>query len=118
MELEFSGQILKNITNFTENPSSGSILFPCGRTDMTKLMVAFRSFAKPFIKIWWLRIAYWIPKSTNTRSKYFNTYMGGCLTVHLPHEIKWSANLLQLGNFIDVFLARRVSGTYGHHQEH
>jgi len=25
---------------------------------------------------------------------------------------------MQLGNFIDVFLARHVSGTYGHHQEH
>ena len=42
----------------------------------------------------------------------------GCLTVHLPHEIKRNANLMQLGNFIDVFLARHVSGTYVHHQEH
>ena len=42
----------------------------------------------------------------------------GCLTVHLPHEIKWNANLMQLGNFNDVFLARHVSGTYDHHQEH
>jgi len=25
---------------------------------------------------------------------------------------------MQQGNFIDVFLARRVSGTYAHHQEH
>jgi len=25
---------------------------------------------------------------------------------------------MQLGNFIDVFLARLVSGTYAHHQEH
>jgi len=25
---------------------------------------------------------------------------------------------MQLGNFIDVFLARYVSGTYAHHQEH
>jgi len=25
---------------------------------------------------------------------------------------------MQLGNFIDVFLARHVSGTYAHHQEH
>jgi len=24
---------------------------------------------------------------------------------------------MQQGNFIDVFLARHVSGTYGHHQE-
>jgi len=25
---------------------------------------------------------------------------------------------MQLGNFIDVFLARHASGTYAHHQEH
>jgi len=25
---------------------------------------------------------------------------------------------MQLGNFIDVFLVRHVSGTYAHHQEH
>jgi len=42
----------------------------------------------------------------------------GCLTVYLPHEIMWNANLMQLGSFIDVFLARHVSGTYAHHQEH
>ena len=42
----------------------------------------------------------------------------GCLTVHLPHEITWNANLTQQGNFIDVLLARHVSGTYAHHQEH
>jgi len=42
----------------------------------------------------------------------------GCLTVHLPHEIIWNANLMQQGNFIDLFLARHVSGTYAHHQEH
>jgi len=42
----------------------------------------------------------------------------GCLTVHLTHEIKWNANFMQLGNFIDIFLALHVSGTYAHHQEH
>ena len=36
----------------------------------------------------------------------------GYLTVHLPHEIKWNTNLMQQGNFIDIFLARHVSGTY------
>jgi len=41
-----------------------------------------------------------------------------CLTLHLPYEIMWNANLMQQGNFIDVFLARHVLGTYGHHQEH
>jgi len=30
----------------------------------------------------------------------------------------WNANLMQQGNFIDVFLARHVSGTYAHYQEH
>jgi len=34
------------------------------------------------------------------------------------HEINRNANLMQLGNFIDVFLAQHVSGTYAHHQEH
>ena len=29
----------------------------------------------------------------------------------------WNANLIQLGNFTDVFLAH-VSGTYAHHKEH
>ena len=36
----------------------------------------------------------------------------------LPHEIMWSANLMKLCIFIDVFLARHVSGKYVHHQEH
>ena len=34
------------------------------------------------------------------------------------HEIISNANLMQQGNFIDVFLARHVSGTHAHHQEH
>ena len=42
----------------------------------------------------------------------------GCLTVHLAHEITLNANLIQLGNFIDVLLGRHVSGTYAHRQEH
>jgi len=40
------------------------------------------------------------------------------LLTNINYEIKWIANLMQLGNFIDVFLARHVSGTYVHHQEH
>jgi len=34
------------------------------------------------------------------------------------NEIKGNASLMQLGNFIDVFLAQHVSGTYAHRQEH
>jgi len=33
-------------TKFDENPSSGSRVVPCGRTGTTKLIVAFRKFAK------------------------------------------------------------------------
>jgi hypothetical protein len=45
-------------------------------------------------------------------------YREGCLNVHLPHEIILNANLMQQGNFINIFLARHISGTYAHHHEH
>jgi hypothetical protein len=46
-ELGFSRQIFKKYSNikFHENPSSGSRVVPCGQTDRTKLIVAFRNFA-------------------------------------------------------------------------
>jgi hypothetical protein len=45
MKLEFSRQILEKYSNinFRENPFSGSRVVLCGRTDMTKLRVAFRN---------------------------------------------------------------------------
>jgi len=52
MTLEFSRKIFKHFSNikFHKNPSSGSRVIPCGRTDgqtdTTKLIVAFRNFAK------------------------------------------------------------------------
>jgi hypothetical protein len=52
MKLEFSRQILETFPNtkFRGNPSSASLVFPCGRMDergdMTKLIVAFRDFAR------------------------------------------------------------------------
>jgi hypothetical protein len=48
MKLEFFRQIFEKSSNtkFHENPSSGSRVVQCGRTDMMKLIVvAFRSFA-------------------------------------------------------------------------
>jgi len=33
------------------------------------------------------------------------------ITVKLPQVIMWNGNLMQQGNFIDVFLAQHVSGT-------
>jgi hypothetical protein len=45
MKLEFSRQIFEKVSNttFHQNPSSGSRVVPCGRTDM-KLTVAFYNF--------------------------------------------------------------------------
>ena len=47
IKLEFSRQIFEKYSNikFHENPFSGSRVFPCWRTDMTKLKVTFRNFA-------------------------------------------------------------------------
>ena len=52
MKLEFFRQIFENYSNvkFHENPSTGRQFVSCGRadgqTDMTKLIFAFRYFAK------------------------------------------------------------------------
>ena len=45
-KLEFFPQIFEKYSNikFYENPSSGSRVVPCGQTDMTKPIVAFRNF--------------------------------------------------------------------------
>jgi hypothetical protein len=47
IKIEFSRQIFENPLNikFHENPSSGSRGVSCGRTDMPKLIVAFRNFS-------------------------------------------------------------------------
>jgi len=60
-------------------------------------------------------ITFWVENNFIAQYSFNNE---DCLTVHLPHEIKWNANLMNLGNFVDVFLARHVSGTYAHHQGH
>ena len=66
--VEFSQRGFEKHTNiiFHENPSSGSRVLPCGRsdwqTDMTKIMVAFRNFAKV------PRRAYKVSKSLNSHT--------------------------------------------------
>jgi len=46
MTLEYSQKSFEesSYTKFHENPSSGSRVIPCGRMDMTKLIVDFRNF--------------------------------------------------------------------------
>ena len=48
IKLESSQQIFEKYSSFkfNENPSSGSQVVPCEQTDVTKLTVAFRNFAK------------------------------------------------------------------------
>jgi len=38
--------------------------------------------------------------------------------MHLLREMMWNANLMQQGNFVDMFLARYISGIKVYHQEH
>jgi hypothetical protein len=47
IKLEYSGQIFESPSNTKvhENLSSGVLVVPCGKTDMTKLIVTFRNFA-------------------------------------------------------------------------
>ena len=49
-----------------------------------------------------------------------SNFVCACMYVHSERMkvIMWCVNLMQQGNFIDVFLARHISGTYAHHQEH
>ena len=46
MTVEFSRQTVEKSVNIKlhQNPSSGSRVVPCGRTDVTKLIVIFRNF--------------------------------------------------------------------------
>ena len=48
MKPEFSPQILEKYSNtkLHENPFNGGGVVPSGRTDKTKLIVAFRNFVK------------------------------------------------------------------------
>jgi hypothetical protein len=46
--MKFSLQIFEKYANikFNENTSNGGRVVPCGKTDMTKLIAAFRNFRK------------------------------------------------------------------------
>jgi hypothetical protein len=46
-KFSFTRKIFEKYSNVTfhKNPSGGSRVLPCGRADMTKLMVALRNFA-------------------------------------------------------------------------
>ena len=47
IKFEFSLQMFEKFLNlqFCENPFSDSLVVPCGRTDLTKPIAAFRNFA-------------------------------------------------------------------------
>ena len=45
-------------------------------------------------------------------------WMGGGLESHCVGRVHGADGAVGLGNFIDVFLARHVSSTCAHHQEH
>ena len=57
----------------------------------------------------------WLGSGLLTSTGTLIEQIEGCLTLQIRHEKIWNANLMQHGNFINVFLARHVSGTYAHH---
>ena len=61
---------------------------------------------------YFLKIKYWVFLYGECKIDlyFFNMYVSD--------EIILNANLMQQGDFINVFLARHVLGTYAHHQEH
>ena len=64
----------------------------------------------------------WEMKACYVYDRFMNIMVVNKIVVYLLKihqcEITWNANLMQQGNFINIFLAQRVSGTYTHHQEH
>jgi hypothetical protein len=89
MKLEFSRRIFEKSTNtkFHENPSSGSRVVPCGRKDMTKLIVTFRNFAN-------------VPK------KYSN------FSTSLQLKKLWPKNVKNEGTLITRILLKLAEFTY------
>jgi len=61
----------------------------------------------------WCEITILLDYISNNADLLSNLLHKTCL-----HVIKLSTTLMQLGNFIDAFLARHVSSTFAHHQEH
>jgi hypothetical protein len=53
MALEYSGQIFEKYSNFMKICPVGAEFHVDGRTDMTKLIVAFRDFANAHKNWWW-----------------------------------------------------------------
>ena len=129
MELEFSPQIFEKYPNikFYENPSSVSRVVPFGRTggrtdrrkDMTKLIIAFRSFAnspkKRDIASSWILVLKkitFILTADNTRSIQYKMYISQqiivvtkvydfvCIetTTQFVLKILWGESLIQLIN--------------------
>ena len=86
MKLEFSPQIFDKSSTFklNKNPTSGSRVAPCGRTDrqtdrtdMTKLIIAFRNFANRSRNGWPLRTFFQKVKLVRAQRKEFKTRLVG-----------------------------------------
>ena len=98
MKLESSRQIFETSSNvkFHENPSIGSRVFPYGRTDMSKLIDAFRSSTKQ-------------PKmSENPSSVYILLFLSVCVISGCRRKVAENCALLAYdaassSNFLPTF---------------
>jgi len=86
----------------------------------TNIKITFGIYICAFLKIWYDFFFNILGFLVSNPSLLWIVANRGLLAFMIGsiYEIKWTANLMQLGNFIDVFLARHVSGTYAHRQEH
>jgi hypothetical protein len=93
MKLEFSRQIFWKYSNvkFHENPPSGSRVVPCGQTDgrteMTKLLVAFCNFAS-------VSTNDYVPTALADRSLYVGTDRVFCEAWNVQGYSKWFVGVL------------------------
>jgi len=99
MKLEFSWQIFEKYSSikFHENPSSGSRVVPCGRTDMTKLIVAFSNFANAPKKQTRTKNSTLLKTFSNS-TKHVDAEFFHVPSAKLNYDAKWGAecaNILQ-----------------------
>ena len=85
-------QIFRKLLKFRQNPSSGSRVVPCGRTDTTKLTVAFRNFSNAPKNARKYGYAVWqAPSRTGTMASISGIITADFLKhtqiqVHSPHQ--------------------------------
>ena len=96
-------------TTFTLQASSLSTMRDTVLLSSGHKLLFYQSINQPLLQQQgvWCQTIFSAPKPTKLSTQRYNN-----------NEIISNVNLMQQGDFINVFLARHVLGTYTHHQEH